>query len=620
MRVSLSAHMQTPRSRCPTPRLPRRVLAGALVALVGLTGCPGDDSSDDPGGEPARPADTPEPVDEVAERLERARQHLAVGDWESALIESERLLQVEADHLEGRLVRGDCLQRLGHLSAIEDFEYVLAREPANARALFGRGRAKAGEGDVEGALADMRRAAELAPGRFEVDLHAWRRAIYVAREQGREVAANLDLLRNELVAIRGLPFERAVPRAPQPLEEFRKHADAHLALLLSDAAPRDVERGLRRLGLLPAGADLRRDTAEALLAQGVAYYDATADQLFLHAADPTPDMLEHALAHELVHALQDQHLELETFQASARTPAGEPRNQDRALGVLAVAEGDASHVFMIWNVRRMVDRPERAPGMAQLGLGELARFPVAKIMHLMRSPSSGLGEEHPAGRAASGMGALPRYVTAPLLRTRFSGALLVANRFERSGWDGVKRLYAEPPESTEQFLHPEKFEGRRDRPTPLTLPALPGIEDEGFRRIDAAVHGELYLRILLLEHGLAAPIARAATAGWDGDTYAAYGRGKNDTAIVLATTWDTEEDAREFDLAYRTILPAKYPGFALEEIIGNGTTYLFDCGDKLGTGGVLLRGREVFVVEGLTKVGRSRVLSSLGELDVEPVE
>jgi hypothetical protein len=78
----------------------------------------------------------------------------------------------------------------------------------------------------------------------------------------------------------------------------------------------------------------------------------------------------------------------------------------------------------------------------------------------------------------------------------------------------------------------------------MTLPTL--NPPEAWTRIDAAVHGEFYLGMWLQAMGASNLDARRAAAGWDGGIYSAFRNEAGDVLVVLATTWDDADQARQF--------------------------------------------------------------------------
>jgi hypothetical protein len=125
------------------------------------------------------------------------------------------------------------------------------------------------------------------------------------------------------------------------------------------------------------------------------------------------------------------------------------------------------------------------------------------------------------------------------------------------GWEAVGSLYTDPPRSTEQILHPEKW-GQRDNPVAIDFPDL-ALEPDlaGWTVLESNVIGEFQWRVIFNEFGLNA-LGIAAAAGWDGDRFAVLERNE-DLLLLLYTTWDSEADAEEFAAAYGQLLPVKYP-------------------------------------------------------------
>ncbi len=121
-------------------------------------------------------------------------------------------------------------------------------------------------------------------------------------------------------------------------------------------------------------------------------------------------------------------------------------------------------------------------------------------------------------------------------------------------WDGVNAAFGDPPSSTEQVLHPEKYRrGATDLDEPVALelpgsgPLLPGEWD----LVKDNVLGELQIEILL-RASLGSRTSEAAAAGWDGDLYRVYRRKERSgaTCLVWVSEWDTKDDARELAEAF----------------------------------------------------------------------
>ena len=164
------------------------------------------------------------------------------------------------------------------------------------------------------------------------------------------------------------------------------------------------------------------------------------------------------------------------------------------------------------------------------------------------------------GSAGSGSD-LPPYIEASLLFPYVSGARFVSSLYDKGGgWRLVNAAFDRPPASTEQVLHPERYL-RVEQPDRLTLRAR-SLLGRAWRRVVGGQVGEFDTGQLLGGGGDRGKADRAA-AGWGGGRYELFRTGplpaagcpapcRRRDALVMAWTWDTTRDAREF----RAALPA----------------------------------------------------------------
>lgn len=506
--------------------------------------------------------------------------------------------------------------------AAEDLTKAVALAPKSASLFHERATCRSKLGDVAGTVADVKKAAELSPEEYPLDLALWRAAVETSRAEGGSKEPDLELIRAEVAAIRAKPFKAPVECAPESPKEFGAKVDASIEKEVPKERRDDMQAGLHRLGLLPDGFDMKKEVTGALMSQAAAYYDPQRKKFFNLVSDAPAMFVEATAAHELVHALQDQHHDLETWFAAHEEPRTEgARDDDRVLALRCVVEGEATLVQTVWQVGVMMHADaEQSLALARVALPTAASMELDEFVKLARANAALLPPGGEMAKAIEEMSKIQPYVLTPLLAAYMSGANLCRTVQAAGGWDALDKLYDEPPESAEQCLHPEKYATKRDRPTPLALPRVAEAAAGGWRRADLAVHGELYLRVLLLRHGTSSPAARKATAGWDGDVYAAWRAPDGRTAVVLATTWDTVRDAQEFFDAYRATLPRKYAKLA-EEPGSDLASLRYTYGEEaLGTGALVLRDREVFAVEGFEAALRTRFVEALLAAPVERVE
>jgi len=123
----------------------------------------------------------------------------------------------------------------------------------------------------------------------------------------------------------------------------------------------------------------------------------------------------------------------------------------------------------------------------------------------------------------------------------------------------LAELILDPPASTEQIMHPEKYLGDRDDPTPVVLAGLDAELGAPWHRIDEDVAGEFIVHVWL-QHYLDDETAARAAAGWDGDRYHLYEHEETKhVTFVFLSVWDSQADTQEFLEAYQRILEEKYP-------------------------------------------------------------
>jgi hypothetical protein len=262
------------------------------------------------------------------------------------------------------------------------------------------------------------------------------------------------------------------------------------------------------MGALPAGSSLR----DALLAyddsEVVGFYDTLSHRLvYSGAKEPTPYQ-RYVLSHELTHALDDQRFDLSREDALAYACADEP-----LAGFVALTEGDAVYSSNAW-ARRFLSGAE----ITQLQQ-EASDFPPPP-------------------------GTIPPFVQALQVFPYPNGQAFVQALVDRGGEKAVDAAFRNPPVSTEQILHPEKYPS--DVPDPVTATKPSGLSHE-WALIDQMQVGEAWLKLLLQLRLPEGQAAEAAT-GWGGAEYGAWSNGAG-TVVVLHTTWDTEQDAKEFQAA-----------------------------------------------------------------------
>ena len=415
--------------------------------------------------------------------------------------------------------------------------------------------------------------------------------------------------------IRGKKFIQAVPGRHQTLEDFEKFVRAELAKEFPPDKLAGMMRGLVRLGVIKQPFDFGENMINALLTQAGAYYNPETDTFYM-LYDDLPSFFEKSFqVHELTHALQDQRHDLGELMKRLEARQHQVRNDDRVLAARYLIEGEATYVESVFQMRQMGLTVNDQ--IMHIVLQDAAKMNIEQLMKQTKALMLILGLfskglQRMAG-AIDAADSIPPYILVPLMDAYLRGAVYVSRLRLQGGWKAVDAAFKNLPESVEQCLHPAR---QNDKPTRLKLPPFAYLTAAGWQPVDAAIHGEMYLALLLKNVGADDATARAATAGWDGDIYRAYAKGER-VMVVLATTWDDAREAKEYYAAHSRGLKKKgYQGTDIENEDG-GRRFVFTCGKPTDTGLMLLRGREVFLVEGADQATCKKVMRDLKAMKIK---
>jgi hypothetical protein len=331
----------------------------------------------------------------------------------------------------------------------------------------------------------------------------------------------------------GVPFKHA------PKVEERSREEVHAFLLKQFNESKSAqslageEAAQKLLGMIPPAMDLRAFLIKVLDEQIVGYYDPAVKTLYVvKGADE--QMVGITIAHELIHALQDQYVNLDSIQKNIG-------DADRATAAQAVIEGQATFEQMMI----------MGGGADNIALRVGGRDAMREMIR-------------------ERMGSMPVMATAPmviqesLLFPYLSGADFV-QRFKEQ--QGAKNPLLAMPRSTEQILHtPAYFGGTVDEPSVVGLPA-----PNGATKVYENDLGEFGTRLFLYQHLGDQTTASRAAAGWDGDRYVVV-EGAGGRGIVWASVWDTPLEAAEFsDAMVRA--SARRTGSGERPVTGGGSSF-----------------------------------------------
>ena len=278
--------------------------------------------------------------------------------------------------------------------------------------------------------------------------------------------------------IRGLKLKSDVPVTYLSVAETEARFRTEFAKQISQ---NEIDIGVeenKMIGLFPPDLKIeRKDLADMTLELAGFYDDHHKDIVIIDrpVTIELPDRYRNAvtemrkldtmgtLGHELTHALQDQHFDIEAAQKKYKG------NSDRELAYKAIVEGDAT----------------------------LSGFSV--VTGRVDDETIDYFNSHLQDIVPVFMGRMegkPRAMTYPFIFQYTEGARFVAEAYHRKKWEGVNALFNGPPLSTQQIMHPELY---FDHPTPALTVKLAGYEKvlHDWKKVDEDTLGELMLKIML---------------------------------------------------------------------------------------------------------------------------
>ena len=166
-------------------------------------------------------------------------------------------------------------------------------------------------------------------------------------------------------------------------------------------------------------------------------------------------MLDTISAHELTHGLQDQHFDLQQVPAGETRTASRARRRRSRRARRFVAEGDATFTMFLYAAVVDGEAVKLEPTMLKMLRAQLEQFAAMSPEEMIKQNAAGFSSMDPEiKKSIDAMDDIPLTVLVPMVDSYMQGALLVAAAFDQGGWKAVDALYTDPPESTEQVLHP----------------------------------------------------------------------------------------------------------------------------------------------------------------------
>jgi hypothetical protein len=260
--------------------------------------------------------------------------------------------------------------------------------------------------------------------------------------------------------------------------------------------------------------DIYTFTINLLTEQIAGFYDPESDEfVIIRDNDEFTPLEQWTHVHEYVHALQDQHFDLDSIEDKSL-------DSEASFALQALAEGDATLVQTLYLLDGYFSQDQMADIMAD------ALEVDTKILD--RAPP----------------------VIASQLQFPYLGGLeFVQTLYQQGGFPAINQAWNNPPVSTEHILHPDRYlDG--DLPKLVTVEPLTDTLGAGWTLASEDILGEFYLREYLAQQ-LEIDDVDVAAKGWGGDRYAVYWHeDRRQTVMILKIAWDTTTDAQEFNSLY----------------------------------------------------------------------
>jgi hypothetical protein len=331
----------------------------------------------------------------------------------------------------------------------------------------------------------------------------------------------MDAIESEMEDLRDLEQRTEMTRTLMTRDELAAYLEGEFAREYPAEEIADDVLVLAAFGFVSRDFDLLQVLLDLYSSEVLGLYDDELDTFHIVTSGEFDLQNRLTFAHEYVHGLQDQNLGLDDLVD------GDRLNDDELLARLALVEGDATLA------------------MSEYLLAHLSELSAEELTALVEEGSQDSEEA---------MNAAPPIIRETFLFPYINGLEFVS-LLQEEGWQAVDAAYADPPQSTEQILHPEKYLSR-DEPQIVALPPLTDTLGTGWRLVEAETLGE-FQTSLYLGQQVDKATAEQASQGWDGDQYAVYAQ-DGVSVLAFSTVWDTRTDREEFVSAYTQYAEFKF--------------------------------------------------------------
>ena len=346
-----------------------------------------------------------------------------------------------------------------------------------------------------------------------------------AKSQSEFLAATDEVLK-DMSEITGYKLKSPLKKSLRSREEIHAYVVRQMDDQ-KDAKERYASaRTAEAFGLLPKGFNLDAFLIDLLTEQIAGLYDPKTHEFYIADWIAVDDQRV-VMAHELTHALQDQYFQIEIWEHAARP------NDDAELARESVLEGSAMAAMLEYILRdkglKLRDLPEVDPSAF---VGDLGDSPMLKKA--------------------------PTFIKDTLMFPYFAGLTFSMDILKTENWAGFSSVFARPPATTQQIIHPEIYRAGKI-PPPIALDFPENIPGPAYLKLESNTMGEFGWKEILKQF-LDEDRAKTLSSGWNGDVYATYEQKESkQTLLINRIRFSSVTLANMFFGQYSEALEKKYP-------------------------------------------------------------
>jgi transcriptional regulator of met regulon len=373
----------------------------------------------------------------------------------------------------------------------------------------------------------------------------------------------VDEMTASLSEITGWPIKRKVPAKIITKEEFRHQVESRMKGSSTNKEVHAEEVTLKMFGFIPQDFDLAKETVDLVSEQAAAFYDYSKKRLFV--LDSTAEGTEQrvALVHELAHALADQQHPLGKYLKK------DSPDDDGSTAREAVMEGQATWLTWAYVSKRNGGKAE-----------------VSKEMIEKLTDNSGTdGGDFPVFAKE------PLYLRESLVFPYDEGMKFQDAVFKQLGRKSFDEIFARPPRSTQQILHPKTYI-EDEKPVDVDPPSL---DKKEYKVINDGSVGE-FDHSMLLRQFVPDKDGRVAASHWRGGAFRLYEHKREKYPVLsYASEWSSPEAARQVFTLYQRVMKGKWKTM---KVTDRAADHVFGTGDS-GKFELRIKGTLVTSIEGL---------------------